>query len=247
MKTSRIVSMLALLTSLTAGAQAQPVASSRPAVDPSVRTLRVEGSGETKARPDEAWIDLAVETQGATAKVAGEENAKKMERLLAALTAAGVARKEMETRNYSVYPEYAQPDPRAEAKLRGYRANNTLSVHVRELTRLGELIDRALASGANRVDGVRFGLSKADAVRAESLRQAVERARKSAEVLASALGVRLGEVLDASTVAEPPQLYPARALMAMSDKSADASTQILPEDQTVQARVTLVYAIESAR
>lgn len=239
--------MLALLTSLTAGAQSQPVSSSRPALDPSARILRVEGTGEIKAQPDEAWIDLAVETQGATAKVAGEENAKKIERLIAALTAAGVVRKDMETRHYSVYPEYAQPDPRAEAKLRGYRANNTLSVHVRELGRLGELVDRGLASGANRVDGVRFGLSKSDAVRAEALRQAVERARKSAEVLASALNVRLGPVLEASTVAEPPRLYPARAMMAMADKSAEASTQILPEEQTLQAQVTLVYAIEPAR
>jgi uncharacterized protein len=245
-KTSRIVAMFALLSSFAALAQPQTASQTRS--DPTVRTVRVEGTGETKAQPDEAWIDLAVETQGATAKAAGEENAKKMERLLAALTAAGIPRKEMETRNYSVYPDYAQPDPRSEPKLRGYRANNTLSVHTRELAKLGEWVDRALASGANRVDGVRFGLSKADAVRAEALRQAVERARKSAEVLASALGVRLGAVLEASTVAEPPRLYPARAMMAMaSDKGAESSTQILPEEQTIQAQVTLVYAIEAAR
>jgi uncharacterized protein len=237
--------MFALLTSLGAGAQPQTVAA--PRSETSARIIRVEGTGETQAQPDEAWIDLAVETQGATAKAAGEENAKKIDRLLAALTAAGVPRKDMETRNYSVYPDYAQPDPRAEPKLRGYRANNTLSVHTRELGRLGEHIDRALASGANRVDGVRFGLSKPDAVRAEALRQAVERARKSAEVLAAALGVRLGAVLEASTVAEPPRLFPARAMMAMADKSAEASTQILPEEQTIQAQVTLVYAIEAAR
>ncbi|HYI00598.1 SIMPL domain-containing protein [Hyalangium sp.] len=252
MKLTRLVTALALLAGLTAAAQPRTPPESRPDfrpfVDPAVRTLRVEGMGEAKAEPDEAWVDLAVETLGTTAKAAGEENAKKMERVIAALTGAGLPRKELDTRNYSVYPEYTQPDPRVEPKLRGYRVTNSLSVHVRELPRLGDLIDRALAAGANRVDGVRFALSKEEAVRAEALRQAVERARKTAEVLASALGVRLGVVLDASTVAEPPRVYPARmAMMEAGDKSNAPATPIIPEEQTVQAQVTLIYAIEGTR
>jgi hypothetical protein len=249
MKLSRLMMALALFTGFTAVAQPRTTPESRPLLDPAVRTLRVEGTGEAKAEPDEAWLDLAVETQGTTAKAAGEENARKMERVIAALTGAGIPRKQLDTRNYSVYPEYAQPDPRVEPKLRGYRANNTLSVHVRELARLGELIDRALGAGANRVDGVRFALSKEDAVKAEALRQAVERARKTAEVLASALGVRLGAVLDVSTVSEPPRIYPARmAMMEAGDKSGGTpTTPILPEEQTVQAQVTLIFAIEGTR
>jgi uncharacterized protein YggE len=248
MKLTRLVTALALLAGFTAAAQPRTLPDPRPFVDPAVRTLRVEGMGEAKAEPDEAWVDLAVETLGTTAKAAGEENAKKMERVIAALMGAGIPRKELDTRNYSVYPEYTQPDPRVEPKLRGYRVTNSLSVHVRELPRLGDLIDRALAAGANRVDGVRFALSKEDAVRAEALRQAVERARKTAEVLASALGVRLGVVLDASTVAEPPRIYPARmAMMEAGDKSSAPSTPIIPKEQTVQAQVTLIYAIEGTR
>jgi uncharacterized protein len=247
MKLSRWMLALALLAGSSAVAQTRPAPEPRPPIDPSVRTLRVEGKGEARAEPDEAWIELAVETQGSTAKAAGEDNARKMERVIAAMTGAGIPRKEMDTRNYSVYPEYTQPNPSLEPKLRGYRANNTLSVHVRELPRLGDLIDRALAAGANRVDGVRFRLSKEDAVKAEALRQAVERARRTAEVLAGALGVRLGPVLDASTVTEPPQFYPARmAMMEAGGKSA-STTPILPEEQTVTAQVTLIYAIEAAR
>jgi uncharacterized protein YggE len=200
--------------------------------------------GEVKAEPDEGWIDLAVETQAPTAKAAGEENARKMERVISALTAAGIPRKEIDTRHYTVFPEYAQPEPHSQPKLRGYRASNTMSVHIRELTRMGELIDRALAAGANRVDGVRFALSKEDAVRAEALRQAVERARRTAEVLASSLGVRLGPVLDASTVAEVPSIYPARLALEAADKRGGPTTPILPEEQTITARVMIVFAIE---
>jgi uncharacterized protein YggE len=249
MKLSRWMMALALLAGVTAGAQPRAIPEPRPSINPAVRLLRVEGKGEAKAEPDEAWLDLAVETSGSTAKVAGEENARKMERILAALTGAGIPRKEIDTRNYSVYPEYTQPGPSTEAKLRGYRVNNTVSVHVRELPRLGELIDRGLAAGANRVDGVRFALSKEEAVHAEALRQAVERARKTAEVLAAALGVRLGAVLDASTVFEPPHIFsPARmAMMEAGDKSSAPTTPILPEEQTIEAQVTLIFAIEGPR
>jgi hypothetical protein len=240
---------LALLAGFTAAAQPRTTPDPRTTViNPAVRTLRVEGTGEAKAEPDEAWFELAVETPGTTAKAAGEENARRMERVIAALTGAGIPRKEIDTRNYSVFPEYSQPNPNIEPKLRGYRVNNTLSVHVKELPRLGELIDRALAAGANRVDGVRFALSKEDAVKSEALRQAVERARKTAEVLASALGVRLGVVLDVSTVSEPLPFYPARMVRTeAADASGAPTTPILPGEQTVQARVTLIFAIESTR
>lgn len=248
MKRSQWMTALALLASFTAMAQPRVTPEPRSSPNPAVRILRVEGTGEAKAEPDEAWVDLAVETQGSTAKAAGEENARKMERVIAALTGAGIPRKEIDTRNYSVYPEYSQPAPSMEPKLRGYIANNTVSVHVRELPRLGDLIDRAIAAGANRVNGVRFALSKEDAVYAEALRQAVERGRKTAEVLSAALGVRLGAVLEVSTVSEPPHIYPARmAMMEAGDKSRAPTTPILPEEQTVQAQVTLIYAIEATR
>jgi uncharacterized protein YggE len=237
-----------LLTGLVASAQPEPVSQPRPPVDPAVRTIRVEGTGEVKAQPDEAFIDLAVETVAPNAKAAGEQNAKRMEKVIAALTSAGIARREIQTRNYAVYPDYAPQGPNeTEPKLRGYRVTNTVSVHVTELSRVGSLLDQALAAGANRVDQVRFGLSRQDAVQGEALRQAVARARKSAEVLAAALNVKLGAVLDASTVTEPPRLYPANIAMAEVADARSATTPIQPEEQTVQAKVTLIYVIEPAR
>jgi uncharacterized protein YggE len=234
------------LTSLVAAAQSTPTP--RPLVDPQVRTIRVEGTGEVKAQPDEAFIDLAVETLAATAKAAGEQNAKRMEKVIAALTSAGIARRDIQTRNYAVYPDYGPPAPHEqEPKLRGYRVSNLVTVHVTELSRVGSLLDQALAAGANRVDQVRFGLSREDAVQGEALRQAVARARKSAEVLAASLNVKLGAVLDASTVTEPPRLYPAQFAMAEAADARAATTPIQPEEQTVQAKVTLIYVIEPVK
>ncbi|MFY0572308.1 SIMPL domain-containing protein [Archangium lansingense] len=253
----RTASLLALLMSgtLTSMAQAQPrvpsppVPSPAPQVSPLDRTIRVEGTGEVKVAPDEAFIDLAVETQAPTAKAAAEENAKKMDKVVAALVQAGIPRKEIETRNFAVYPEYQPPvRPDDAPKLKGYRVSNQVEVHVRELSRVGTLLDTALGAGANRVDSLRFGLSKPETVQGEALRNAVERAKQSAQVLASALGVKLGPVLDASTVTEPqrPMPFAARFEMARAS-SADVTTPIQPEEQTVSARVTLVYAIESGQ
>jgi uncharacterized protein len=244
----RAVSTLGLLVGTVAAAQTPPPGAPqpRPPVDPRVRTLRVEGTGEVKAQPDEAFLDVAVETSAANAKAAGEENAKRMEKVLAALTSAGIAKRDLQTRNYNVYPEYTPPPPQGgEPKLKGYRVSNLVSVHVTDLSKVGSLLDKALAAGANRVDSVRFGLSREDAVQGEALRQAVVRARKSAEVLATSLNVKLGPVLDASTVTEPPRVYPAVAYaMDMAESRGAAPTPIQPEEQTVQAKVTLIFAIQ---
>lgn len=252
MKPTRLLAALALLATLSGTAAvaqprpASPPPAPRPAVEPGARTIRVEGTGETKAAPDEAYLDIAVETVAPTAKAAGEENARKMEKVLAALMQAGIPKREIDTRNYSVFPEYTPPLPDGtEPKPKGYRVQNLVSVHVTELSKVGALLDKALAAGANRVEGVRFGLSRPDAVQGEALRQAVQRARNSAQVLAAALGVKLGAVLDASTVSEPPRPYAARfAMMESMDSKAAPTTPIQPEEQTVTARVTLIFAIE---
>ncbi len=217
-----------------------------PWPSPTARTLRVEGTGEVKVVPDEAFIDLAVETVAKTAKAAGEENARKMEAVIAALMKSGLARKDIETQQFSVFPEYTPVErPGQEPQLRGYRVSNHVSAHVRELARVGPLLDVALAAGANRVDAVRFGLSRPREAQGRALEDAVGRARQSAQVLAAALGVRLGPVLDASTVSEPPRIVPFQHFESARAAAADvASTPIQPQEQKVEARVTLIYAIE---
>jgi uncharacterized protein YggE len=254
MSVARMAPLLVLLMStLTPVAEAQPRVATPvpsplppPQVAPSERTIRVEGMGEVKVAPDEAFIDLAVETLAPTAKAAAEDNARKMDKVITALVQAGIPRKEIETRNYAVYPEYTPPTkPDEVPKLKGYRVSNQVEVHVRELARVGALLDTALGAGANRVESVRFGLSRPETVQGEALRNAVERARQSAQVLATALGVKLGPVLDASTVTEPQRPIPITARYELArGAAADVTTPIQPEEQTVRATVTLIFAIE---
>lgn len=236
--------LIVLTAALPAGAEAQQQAGIRP----SDRTIRVTGTGEVEVTPDEARISFAVDTQAETAQAAGEQNARIMERLIAALTAAGIPRGDIETQHYTVHPEYVHEPGMREPRIRGYRATNQVLVKTRELARVGELIDVALGAGANRVNGVSFAVTDRSAVMGEALAEAVQRARRSADAIAAALGVRVGAVLDASTDASPPQPMMYRQRMDMVETAAAAApTPIEPGEQTVRAMVSLVYAIEGGR
>jgi uncharacterized protein YggE len=224
----------------TAGAQ-EPTRGARE------RTIRVTGVGEVEVTPDEARISFAVDTSAETAQAAAEQNATTMERLIAALTAAGIPRRDIETQHYMVHPEYVHEEGMREPRIRGYRATNQVLLRTRSLERVGELIDIALRAGANRVDGVSFAVTNPSEVMAAALTEAVERARRSADAIAAALGVRVGPVLDATTSAAPPQPMMRQEMMAMGGADAAAPTQIQPGEQTVMATVSVVYAIEGGR
>jgi len=212
------------------------------------RTIRVSGIGEVHADPDLATIQFAVETTGATAQEAGSANADAMDRVIQALVGAGVPREQIQTSGYSLFPEYARPDRGSDADppvIRGYRASNQVSVESSDLEGLGRLIDVGLAAGANRLNGVFFEVRNSAAAEAEALREAVQAARASAETMAAALGVQLGDVLDASTSSEPPRpMFRAVARESFQmDMAAAAPTPIEPGQQTVRAVASLVFAI----
>lgn len=211
------------------------------------RTVRVSATGEARARPDQAHVDFGVETSAPTARAASEENARVMEAIIRALVAAGVPRQSIETRNFSVMPDYARPTaPDMEPRVRGYRVSNMVSARTGDVARVGALIDAALGAGANRVHGVRFGFRDPETLRSQALRNAVERARAEAQTIAAALGVTLGPVLDASTSVEPFRPYAVATAdfsgRAMAAEAA-AVTPVEPGEQSVRALVSVVFGI----
>ncbi len=249
LKTVPLSLSLLAMSACTASAQSQTQPSqsqpkvTRMSISQQRNSIHVSGSGEAKAPADEAFFDVAVETEGKTAKDAGEANKKRMTVLRSALLNAGLTNAEIETGSYNVYPVYGTetgPEPR-KPTIKGYRATNQLTVHTLKLEQLGAFIDQALVAGANRVENVRFGLSKPEEAQGRALQDAVKRARQSAEVIAASLGVKLGEVLEASTVTDPVRPMPMMAFEARA-KGMD-STPISPGEQIVTAQVQLRYAI----
>ncbi|MQA90507.1 MAG: DUF541 domain-containing protein [Gemmatimonas sp.] len=213
------------------------------------RTIRASGVGEVTVQSDMATIQFAVETTGTTAQEAAGANADLMDAVIGALRGAGVGEDQIETSQYSLFPEYARPPRGSDADppvIRGYRASNQVAIESTDLEGLGELIDVGLAAGANRVNGVMFDVIDPAASKSAALSDAVANARASAETIASALGVQLGEVLDASTNADPVRpVFRAVAAEAMEmDAAAAALTPIEPGEQTVSAVASVVFAIQ---
>ncbi len=195
------------------------------------------GTAEIMARPDTAFVNFGVITEARDAATAARENATKTTAVIDAIVQFGINRDNIQTSGYSVSPimDYKQSPPITV----GYRVSNQVQVKVQNLDRMGALIDTAIGAGANNVQGVRFTLEDDDSVRREALVQAIRNAQDKARVMADTLGVRLGavkSVTESSGFTPPPIVFGAARAEA-------AETPIIPGEVTVNANVTIVYAI----
>jgi len=227
-------------------AMGYPVAMIQEA-DPPVLVLT--GTAQVEAEPDRARVVFAVETEGRTAREAGEANADLMTAVSTAIRGAvgTTAGFRLETSGYSLTPLYGPYREGRNAEIIGYIARNSIQVRMDVVDRSGTLIDAALAAGANRVAGLGFDLRDPEPYRHEAVRRAIAQARGEAEVMAAALGMRLGPPLEVQGGAEfyyPPQPYMARGEAMMMDQAAAAPTPVESGMQTVTARVTIRYRLD---
>jgi hypothetical protein len=125
----------------------------------------------------------------------------------------------------------------------GYRASNTVTIRVEDLTRVGAVVDAALGAGANQLEGIGFGLDDDQAAREDALRAAVEEARSKAQVMAVALGVELDGILainEGGIFIQEPAMAMMESRMAVQ---ADMSTPVAAGEVTVRANVSIQYRI----
>ncbi len=206
-------------------------------VQPAISAM---GHGSVSVAPDRAQLVFAVETRGATASVASRENATLQQRVIAALRAAGIAERDITTAGYSVNPDYQFNPQTQEPRIVGYVARNAVQVLVRDIAKVGTLIDTAIEAGANSVGSLDFMSSRAEEVRREALQLAVQRACEDAQVMARAAGGSLGQLIElsASNTRMPPR--PSGAMMRMD--AAEASTPIQQGELAVEAMVSARWA-----
>jgi uncharacterized protein YggE len=198
--------------------------------------ITVTGTGTVKTVPNQAEFSLGVQTQTASAREALAANSEKMRRVLAALSSAGVSKSDVTTQDVSVSPSYG-----GTGQANGYTAGNTVSVKIHDLAKTGTILDAASKAGANQVYGPTLTRSDQDAQQAKALADAVGNARKKAQALADAAGVRLGAVTAITEgVDTGPQPYFAQA---SGRAAADKAVPIQPGTQDLQATVTVTFAI----
>ena len=205
---------------------------------PFQRTITVTGSGSVTLTPDIAYINIGVHSQDPTASVAISQNSTSAQAVIDALKAAGIADKDLKTTNFSVYPQQQYDSG---GKMTGiiYMVDNTVYVTVRDLTRLGVLLDASVIAGANNISNISFDVADKTSALSQARLTAVTNARKQADELTGAAGVTLGAVQTISYYDSTPPV----AIQYARDVAPAASVPIQAGSMQISTTVTIVYEI----
>jgi len=228
--------ILGLAAALTVPSLAQSSPSPSPGLGATERTVTVSGSATIHSSPDEAVVTLGVQTQGQTAQGALQQNASKMSAVMKAILGDDIKASDIATVGVNLNPNYDSGGN----LIVSYSAQNQINVTVRDLSKVGVIIDDAVGAGANLTSGIQFQLSNENKRVDRTLAQAVANARAKAEVLASAGDATLGPVVTISENTAPQ--YPPIPFAEAAGR-ADVSTPVSPPTIETQVFVTVVWSL----
>ena len=197
------------------------------------RIISLTGHGEVRAAPDMAVVTMGVLSAADTARQALDLNTKAMTELMASLKAANIESKDIATSNFSVNPRYDYGENNGKPpKLVGYDVSNNVTVTVHKLDAIGDILDKAVSSGSNQINGISFSISKPEEAMDEARKLAVHDARHKAELYAAATSTSLGNVI---AIAEGGPIYqpPMQVQMSARKMSADAANVPISQGEQV--------------
>lgn len=208
-----------------------------PNGSPSEHTISVNGSGKVVLTPDVADVSLGVTIQRDKVAAARDEAARVMAAVIAALHGLGIADADIKTTQLYVSPIY---DYSGVQRITGYQISNVISVHVRDLSKLADVIDQSVSAGATDVQGVSFDVADRAAAERDAREAAVHDARARADTLAAAAGVTITGVASISETTSTPWPWPGRGL---AEDAAGAPTPIQPGTAELTIDVAVVFLI----
>jgi uncharacterized protein len=200
------------------------------------RTITVSATGTAAAVPDSARIQNGVVAEAATARDALSANNAAMAKLIAGLKENGIEPKDIQTANFNLNPRYTHPADGKPPAIDGYQASNQVEVHVRNLDKIGEVLDKLVTLGANQMSGITFEVSGAETLSDAARKDAFANARRRAELYAAAAGAKVGKVMaiNEGGNADPrPYFKAGRVAAAMDSVPVERGTQSLEANVTV--------------
>jgi uncharacterized protein YggE len=215
-------------------------------LSPAVAQEAAMAPGRISIVGDTAVFDAGVVVIAETAQTALEQNTKAITALLAALKAAGIEGRDLATSGFSVQPRVAYPQAEPgkqpeQPKLEGYEVRNSVKARVRDMSKLGMILDAAVQHGANQIGGISFDIQNKDVLLDKARQDAINDAKRKAEKTAQAAGLKLGRVLSLSeTVQHTPHPM---AGDGMSFKAAAASIPIEAGEQSLGAHIEMTWEI----
>ena len=243
MRTKSMIVSLVLLLAVALSACSPAIA---PAAQEAQRTLNVTGAGLVYLTPDIAYIYIGVHTEMPTASEAVAENNVQTQKVIDALKKLGVDVKDIRTTNFSIWPiDRYDPATGTATGEKVYSVDNTVYVTVRDLAKLGDLLDGVIIAGANTVNSIQFDVADKTAAMKEARAAAVTNAKEQAQELADAAGVTLGQITSISFYDAIP--YPVMDSYGKGGGGAmveAAAVPIQPGQMTLTVTVSMTYAIK---
>ena len=236
-----LVAVVALLALLVSACGPTTI---NQAAQPPLRSVSVSGAGTAYLVPDIAYIYVGVHTEKPSAAEAVDENNDQTQTMIEALRDFGIDAKDIRTTNFSIWPQDKyDPMTGTPTGQKVYVVDNTVYVTIRDLDKLGELLDTVIAAGANTVNSVQFDVANKDEALKQARADAVKDAKEKAEELVDAAGVKLGDVQTISffdNVAYP--VFDGKG--GGGGVAAEAAVPIQPGQLTFTVTVNVTYEIK---
>jgi uncharacterized protein YggE len=218
-----------------------PPASARQP-EPQKRTISLAATGVVKAAPDKVDITAGVTSEALTAREALDKNTDSMAKVVEALKSDGIDSKDIQTVNFSVTPVYEQRKEGTAPFIVGYRVVNSVRIAVRDIQKLGGILDKVVGLGANTIDAIEFSVAEPESLKDDARKRAIENATANAKIYTEAAGVNLGPVL---TIVEEEAFIPRYARTAAAPQM-DMARAVPIEAGTamIEVRVRVTWELE---
>jgi hypothetical protein len=216
-----------------------PAANAQSAAEPP--QIVVSGEGIIKATPDQAWVSIGAESRAKTSKDAQQRNADAMTAVMTKIAAFGVSKDAIKTTAIDLQIEFDYANGKQTP--RGYVARNTVEVRVDDLSKLGDVLDAVVGSGATMIHGLRFDVKQREQIAAQALQAAVKNAMAKTQAIALGANRAIDRVLKIEELTGGGEAVPMMRQYAMAAK-ADASTPVAAGEMEVRAQVRLTVAIK---
>ena len=229
------------LGSLAVNAGAQP-ASTTIQVPADGTLLTVAAQAEARRVPDIATVSAGVVTQATDANGALRQNAERMAQVVAAIRAAGIAERDVQTAGVNLNPQYRYVENQPPV-ITGYQASNTVNVIVRDIGKLGRILDALVATGANQINGPAFDVDRKEEAYDEARREALRKARQRADMYAKSLGLQVRRIVSIDETAGQGVPRPMMRMEAKAMAADVAQTSISPGENVLGLTLNVVFEL----
>ena len=214
-------------------------------------TLVVTATGEVYAKPDLALATASVITEAKTVAGALKDNTEKMNAVIDFIKGQGVEDKDLKTTNFNIYPRYEYkavetdiyPYPPGKRVLVGYEVSQSLQIKIRDLEKIGTIIEGATNAGANEMSDLQFTIDKEDDLKNQARDEAISEAKTKAKELAKQLGINLIRISNFSESGVMPYYYGLKEAAPMGIGGGGETPQIQTGENKIEVTVTLIYDI----